>query len=464
MHIVSTSASSSSKMNRELRDIQTLKELKTNLKCAFKKTGVLDSVKAQIRKEFISSLTDKFPKGKGFSESGLDLRERLSLSIIYHFLKHRNYNHSVSVFAAECGLDSKSAWLSEMDIVRSLQFGTQTDIYRLIVDKENQNDSNNSALHERKQSVFDILLDHLSSDKSKRINTEISVQTENSLNVRGLRESLEFQVQNLRSNFIIKRDAEKSSPTKSIEERMIQFQRECEERYRRDTESYLNYMKETEISKVRLEEAQKARTEVEITRNELESEYQRRLYEHTERETLSNRAMVDRDRLIQQSQYDSRQHMQREIDDLRNREKTMIRKNELESQGLQTLELRLKEVKIILESREREVDRREKTVEDLYTENLDRAKSDARSHMRSELEDLNRDKNSFRIDIQKFEDIKSSQAILLESATTTRRSVFFYRPFPICFIFISICTICNFYEKIFVHCTHHNTSLFYHCK
>ena len=116
-------------------ETQTLKQLKVNLKDALKKSGVLNSVKAQIRKEFITSLSDHHSGQSARRKQAPDLRERLSLSVVYHFLQHRNYNHALSVFAAECGLDSKNAWLSEMDIIKSLQFGSKSEVYRLMSEK-----------------------------------------------------------------------------------------------------------------------------------------------------------------------------------------------------------------------------------------------------------------------------------------------------------------------------------------
>jgi hypothetical protein len=396
---------------------QTLKELKGNLKDALRKSGILDSVKAQIRREFISGLTDKLPsKGKSSYGTGPDLRERLSLSVIYHFLKHRNFNHALSVFAAECGLDSKAAWLSETDIIRSLQFGTQTEIYKKINEKENELE--NVDNDGRKQSVFDMLLNHLSCDaSSKGIVTEISVQTNAIITPR---ECLDQELQNLRTSYITLRDAEKSSPMKSIEERMIQFQRECEERYKRESESYLNYMRETEISKVRLEESMKVREENNLIRKEFEVEYHRKLHEHSEREMASNRAFSDRDRKSQQSQYEARQLMQREIDDLRSREKSGQRKIDMETQGLQSFEIRLKEMKSILEGREREAIRKEKIANDLYNDSFENSKKEARVLIRSEVEDLNRERGLLKIEQQKMEDKKSIYEAAVESTTLTR--------------------------------------------
>lgn len=399
---------------------QSLKQLKANLKDALRKSGVLNSVKAQIRREFILGLSDKHLSKFNHTDATLDLRERLSLSVIYHFLRDRNFNHSMSVFAAECGLDSKSAWLSEVDIVRSLKFGTKSEVYRVISEKVIKTAEENNLKSQIRLSVFDVLLDNLSPDSQDAF-AEISVQTEAGTYNLGPRESLEHQMQNLRNSFISRRDAEKAAPAKSIEERLIQFQRECEEKYRRDSENYVNYMRDTEITKVRLEEAQKLRAETDIIRKELESDYQRRLHEHAERESASIRSFADRDRQVQQSQYEARQLMQREIDDLRDREKSGHRKLESESQGLRSLELRLQEAKAVIEAREREVGRREKLAEDLLSNNVERAKAEARAFLRSEMENVGRERILIEQEKQHLHDVRASQEVLLESAGSTRK-------------------------------------------
>jgi glutathione gamma-glutamylcysteinyltransferase len=53
-------------------------------------------------------------------------------------------------------------------------------------------------------------------------------------------------------------------------------------------------------------------------RKELENEYNIRIQSHIERENQMTRRMADRERELNQSQYDYRQMMQREIDELRN--------------------------------------------------------------------------------------------------------------------------------------------------
>ena len=98
----------------------SLQELRSNLKATIRKSGVLDTVKAQIRREFITGLSKQIGKPTLLSREHVDLRERIILSSVYHLFKNRNLSHSLSVYAAESGIDAKSFLLSEIDIVQAL--------------------------------------------------------------------------------------------------------------------------------------------------------------------------------------------------------------------------------------------------------------------------------------------------------------------------------------------------------
>ena len=97
----------------------SLKQLKSHLKDALKKSGVVDNVKAQIRKEFIANLATE--NGSMKSQKNFSLRDRAIFSVIYHSLRKKGFAHTLSVFAAECGFDRSPA-LTEPDIVQALQY------------------------------------------------------------------------------------------------------------------------------------------------------------------------------------------------------------------------------------------------------------------------------------------------------------------------------------------------------
>ena len=214
--------------------------------------------------------------------------------------------------------------------------------------------------------------------------------------------------------------AERQSPAKSIEERMISFQRDCEDRMRRDLELQFKNFEETSAMKIRLEEAQKARLSVETMRRELEADYSRRLQFHLDREEITNKRFAEQERQFNQSQYDARQVMQREIDELRNREQLSARKIDLESQGLKVLELRVKEAQTLVENRERELSTREKKLSERESTVFEQARREARDQVRLELEQLQVDRAALAVERQRVQDDRASQLALVESATTLK--------------------------------------------
>lgn len=130
--------------------------------------------------------------------------------------------------------------------------------------------------------------------------------------------------------------------------------------------------------------------------------------------------MSEQERQFQRNQYDARQAMQREIDDLRSRETALMRKYELESQGIKMLELRLKESLNMIESRERELASREHKMEEQSANNMDIAHRKAREFVQKELEAISIEKSSLMVERRKLDDEKAANAALIQSSKALR--------------------------------------------
>jgi hypothetical protein len=88
------------------------------------------------------------------------------------------------------------------------------------------------------------------------------------------------------------------------------------------------------------------RMELEYARKELETSFQSRVQAQADRESELLRVSADKERRVQQMEFEARQHMQRELDELRCREEGSRRKAELETQATRMLETRLKEMQV----------------------------------------------------------------------------------------------------------------------
>ena len=248
------------------QDSASAKELKINLKEALKKSGVLKNVKAQIRKEFINNLADR-GGAKPFAkiELQLSLKSRIILSLVYNFLRQKLYMHTLSVFAAEIGVEIQSM-LSEAEIVEALHFGSASAAYTSFL----SNESNNLA----QQSLLELVVEDVGT-KALRGLHEACTQTD--ANGSTFRDYLDDNIRLLQNSFLSRRDYERMNPNRTLEERMILFQRDCEERYKRELTIQLSYIRDNEIAKMRLEENRNSRIALENMRKEMEFDYQKKI-------------------------------------------------------------------------------------------------------------------------------------------------------------------------------------------
>jgi len=287
----------------------SVKQLKVNLKNTLKQSGVLSTVKAQIRQEFINGLTAKTRINAALS---LNMNDRIMYSSVYHLLRNRRLVNSISVFSAESGLDPKLSLISEDDIVRMVKFNGLGSVYKIMQTSVSGNEpaADSCSLTEtenNQKSLLDVMMQFcLSAGGGSK---EISVQTETS--GPSAREILDDRIHELRRTYQVSKEVQNLNPNKTIEERMVAFQRDCEKRLARDLEIQVTHVRENEIARVRLEEQSRAHEEMENMRKRLEFEYAKRLQAHIEVESDSAKRLVDQEHATQRALYENRQFMQR---------------------------------------------------------------------------------------------------------------------------------------------------------
>lgn len=393
-----------------MEDQISLRQLKESMRETLKNSGILNCVKANIRKEFVNNILSNNSVG---SQKGLpieyfstSLQDRIIYSLIYHSLLKKNCKNALSVLIAECGFDNRSYLLSEIDIVTSLKIGIKTKIYKVFVDHENSKLNSNIADSNTK-SLLDFIIVHTFDLVHEK--EDSSTQTDES-GFSAL-ELVDIQLKSIRNSYFKKLNDEKMFPSYSVDEKLMKFERESEERHKRDLEIQLAYIRETEFHKIRLEERRKCQLELQTLKSELENEYKKRLEIHNEREIELNRRAEEKDRHFQQTLFDARQHMQREIDELRNKEQLINRKYELESQGLKVVELRIKESQILLESREKELQHRELELQEKLKEKSKQQKIEARDALKLEMECLASERSALLFERQRFEEERNAVAL-----------------------------------------------------
>lgn len=95
-------------------------------------------------------------------------------------------------------------------------------------------------------------------------------------------------------------------PFKTMEERMLKLKRDLEQKYRDDLESEVRRLKEFEMSKMRIEEAQKYRQKIQEYRDELELLQQDKLRELKLRESEAWERIKNRERDLDKLSFEVR--------------------------------------------------------------------------------------------------------------------------------------------------------------
>jgi len=415
-----------------LTDEISLKDLKANLTETLRRSGVLNSVKAQIRREFIQGLTGgKASSSKETAATGSSvaaapgpghttLNDRITYSCVYNLLKNRQLHQTISVFIAECGLEPRFSILSEDDLSKVIKFAPITTAYRAgkpssssSIDK-NDTSPFMAVIEHRRSTVLDLLIYFCLITGDNR--GDASCQTD--FSGPGIRETLDDSISTIRHNYRLHRDEELLKPSKTIEERMIAFQRDCEKRMQQDLDIQVAHIREHEISKVRLEERQIARADSEARRKEIDFEYNRRLQAHIDREAASAQRLSEHEHNAQRSLYEARQLMQKEIDDWRSRESAVVRKQQLEAEGVRMVELRFKEAQVMLEGRERSIGQRERELEEKMKSSREDARKESLATVQSELDMLSVERSSLIMERKRFETERANQAALTDQVST----------------------------------------------
>eukprot|EP00981_Chlorochromonas_danica_P014443 scaffold8015_cov165-Ochromonas_danica.AAC.1 len=368
-------------------DTLSLAEFRDALKENLKSSDALSSIKAQIRKTFIKGLVQQGGStGKSKKSQEIVLKDRMVMSAVHHFLKHRGLHGTVSVYMAESGLESNQTILTEVDIARLFKIQQLRSTFLKHVSQTiypsssgNEVTGGSGEIPSLLEVIFDFCL-LLQADCYK----ETSCQTE----VHGptTREILDLELRGIRNTFTTKQQEQIVSPLRTVEEKMLTFQRECEERSRKAIDQQMTFFRENEIQRIRLEEQTKYQTELTNYRKALDADYQVRLQNHLEREASSARRLAEQEKAFQQRLYEQRQSLQIQIDSLTASEQAMHRRMELEKEGLKVLEYRLKESQLLQEARERSLTEKEKSLQAKSEDCLRQARQEVRKEWNDNLE------------------------------------------------------------------------------
>lgn len=317
-------------MEEKKPDHLTQRQLRQALLRKFEQSGILNSLKTQLRtellKEFNGKLQTNSDKNILHKQRDLPIVQKAMNSLIAEYFTVFDYSYTLNVFLPESGASS-SEQLSREDILKVLSInGGSRDklLSRISNDKENKSPSEWPS-----SSLLALFVQYVAEK------TSISVSSSGCQTDAPPRnpQSLEHRLKTVDQQYLEKYLDERNTPIRSTEERMIKFQREVTENSKKEIEAEVLRIRNTEIAQVRLEERQKFYRELECAREEIEREYQYKEAMLRKREEEAEEKTKKKEALLETARYQARQNLLTEMERLQSREMEIKRAAQLDTRS-----------------------------------------------------------------------------------------------------------------------------------
>lgn len=324
--------------------------LRNRLYHSLRDKGTVDSIKSQLRNKIVEELQQSYKGHLSVRDLKIpdegSLLHRAANSLVADHLRSCQYDYSFSVFLPESRTAKDKIFATE-DLLQLLGINPTSRLYKKMVSGKRD--------HATKGFLWQLLCE-LSALHSNAVQ-EAGVQTD-LIRVAAV-SSLDERLNGVDDFYSSKRDEHFRTSVVAVEDRLMSFQRQLEERYTKDLKLELARMKDNEIARIKMEEKENSRRELEQLRRELERQYQSKtdallLKERNTMERIQNEQTMH-DREI----YAQRQSLLDEIEILRKREAEIKREDEMNRREAKLNEERVKAKDEGIRHREQQVKKME---------------------------------------------------------------------------------------------------------
>ncbi|KAL3879106.1 hypothetical protein ACJMK2_031419 [Sinanodonta woodiana] len=329
-------------MKEEDEEYMSATELRNRLYHSLRDRGLVNSMKSQLRSSLVAELKQSL-QGKltltdlRVPEDG-SLLHRAANSLVADHLKRCKYDYTYSVFLPESGI-GEGKLITTKELMELLKISPQSKLYRKLAA-----DSSSA----RKGFIWQ-LLSELSAIHSQ---ASLSVCTQTDLIRVSTVTSLDEKLNGLDELFSSRRDEQYRVGAAAVEDRILAFQRQLEERFRTELKLQVAKTKDDEVKRIQIEERENCRRELEQARRELERTYQSKFDALVTRERNTVEKMQREHEIQEKEIYNQRQSILEEINAVHMREAQVKRDSEV-NQRQQIIE------KERLKAKEEEIKRRE---------------------------------------------------------------------------------------------------------
>uniref|UniRef100_UPI00398E82BA centriole and centriolar satellite protein ofd1 isoform X8 n=1 Tax=Pristiophorus japonicus TaxID=55135 RepID=UPI00398E82BA len=289
-------------------------ELRRRLYQTFKNRGVLDSLKSQLRNQLVHELTHPGLNGQlpayGHRHQYASTDEDSLLimaanSIVADHLRRIGYEYSLSVFYPECGLEKEKVFAAR-DLLQIMKINPRSDLYKSII----------SNLQKDHQKGF--LIQFLMELTDYHLTREFRDAEAQTSCVPQYKESIVDKLQMVDEEYAALHPANVQEDF--WETKLLVYRKKIEEQLQAEMLQELQHFKEQELARVRIQEKERSKKDIEEDRRKLDKIHQMKS------ETLITREKNAIERLRKQQEneekeiYMQRQSLLKDIEAVRNRE------------------------------------------------------------------------------------------------------------------------------------------------
>ncbi|KAL2081677.1 hypothetical protein ACEWY4_023530 [Coilia grayii] len=330
-------------------------EMRKKLYQTFKKRGVLDTLKTQLRNQLIQELKHPFVSGESLSKSvpvrTASMLEIASNSLVIEHLRSSGYEYTLSVFYPESGMTTEKCF-STRDILQLVKISPRSSLYKSLM---------SNIQREHHKGFLMNLLTELIDHHMHRDCSDANTQTSNS---EPFRESLVEKMQMIDEEYEILRS--QGNKWHKLEARLAEYRKEIGEQAQAEINTKLQHFKDMEMAKVKMEEKERAQKEILDLRRDMERTYEMKSEALMHREKNAIERLQKQQQIEEKEIYMQRQALLKEIEAVRNREAELRQRIEAFETTCKLQEEKTRVTEDLLRRRELAV----KTMEDTYDQKL----------------------------------------------------------------------------------------------
>ncbi|XP_069827175.1 centriole and centriolar satellite protein OFD1 isoform X2 [Dendropsophus ebraccatus] len=329
-------------------------ELRKRLYQTFKKKGVLDSLKTQLRNQLIQDLKLRAAGNESLQPppvSGDSLLHRACNSLVADHLRRCGYEFSLSVFYPECGLEKEQDFTIH-DLMQLMKINPKSEFYKSL-----------TSVHQKgsaKGFLMQILTELIGYHLQKDGRDAYSQTTTTSLYKESIVEKMKFIDEQFEELY------PKRPKFESLEGKLLEYRREIEEQLQQEMSQKFQHFKDVELAKIKLEEREKSQKEISDFRRDLEKTYQLKYDGLVSREKNAIERLQKQQEIDSKELYAQRQALLKEIETVRYRDMDLRQRIEAFELAQKLQEEKNRSVNELLRKRERDV----KNIEDTFEQKL----------------------------------------------------------------------------------------------